>query len=171
MVACAVKAAILRLRPEAPKFKENSFNAALIYECMTPIEDKIMIINSIAASLRENGHFIMADFVLPSSDPPNELVRNWYGYEPEKPKLWTARRTYDAIKNAGLEVRIAEDFTAEYRSMVLTGWLKLLSGLSKKELTPDFAHALIKECEYWIFRVAALDSGGLKVYRYHAIKE
>jgi hypothetical protein len=55
--------------------------------------------------------------------------------------------------------------------MVLTGWLKLLSGLSKKELTPDFSHALIKECEYWIFRVAALDSGGLKVYRYHAIKE
>jgi hypothetical protein len=49
--------------------------------------------------------------------------------------------------------------------------VKVAFGIIEKELTPDFAHALIKECEYWIFRVAALDSGGLKVYRYHAIKE
>ena len=55
--------------------------------------------------------------------------------------------------------------------MVLTGWLKMLSSLSEKELTPDFAAALIRECEFWIYRVAALDSGGIKVYRFHAIKE
>ena len=81
------------------------------------------------------------------------------------------RRTYDTIKSAGLDVRIAEDFTASYRSMVLNGWLRLLSGLSKKELTPEFAAALLSECEYWLYRIAALDSGGLKVYRYHAIKD
>ncbi|MBT5941445.1 MAG: hypothetical protein HOG95_16055 [Rhodospirillaceae bacterium] len=55
--------------------------------------------------------------------------------------------------------------------MVLTGWLKMLSSLSEKELTPDFAAALIRECEFWIYWVVALDSGGIKVYRYHAIKE
>ncbi|MBT3991858.1 MAG: hypothetical protein HOE97_15135 [Rhodospirillaceae bacterium] len=55
--------------------------------------------------------------------------------------------------------------------MGLTGWLKMLSSLSKKELTLDFAAALIRECEFWIYRVAALDSGGIKVYRFHAIKE
>ncbi|MBT7956758.1 MAG: hypothetical protein HN731_16305 [Rhodospirillaceae bacterium] len=47
----------------------------------------------------------------------------------------------------------------------------MLSSLSEKELTPDFAAALIRECEFWIYRVAALDSGGIKVYRFHAIKE
>jgi len=171
MAGLTKKAGITRLRPEAPKFKENGFNAAILFECLTPIEEKEIIIESAAKSLRENGHFLMTDYVLPSGDPPNEIVMCWYNREPEKPKLWTARRTYDTIKDAGLEVRIAEDFTAKYRTLVLTGWLKLLSGLSKKELTPDFAAALIWECEFWIYRIAALDSGGLKVYRYHAIKE
>ncbi len=171
MTGLSKKAAISRLRPEAPKFKANGFNAALIYECLASIENKEVIINDVANSLRENGHFIMIDYVLPSADPPNAAVMSWYNFEPEKPKLWTARRTYDTIKDAGLDVRIAEDFTATYRNMVLTSWLKLLSGLSKKDLTPEFAAVLIKECEYWIYRIAALDSGGLKVYRYHALKE
>ncbi len=39
------------------------------------------------------------------------------------------------------------------------------------KLTPDFTAVLIRECEYWIYRMAALDSDGLKVYHYHAIKE
>jgi len=45
---------------------------------------------------------------------------------------------------------------------MLTSWLKLLAGLTKKELTPDFTAVLIRECEYWIYRMAALDSDGLK---------
>ncbi len=171
MAGMSKKAAISRFRPDAPKFKANGFNAALANESLTLIENKDVIIQSVAKSLRSNGHFIMVDYVLPSGDPPNPNVMNWYNKEPEKPKLWTARRTYDTIKDAGLDVRVAEDFTSEYRSMVLNGWIKLLSGLTKKELTPDFAAVLIKECEFWIYRISALDSGGLKVYRYHAIKE
>jgi cyclopropane fatty-acyl-phospholipid synthase-like methyltransferase len=171
MAGTTKKAAISRLRPDAPKFKEKGFDAAMLYECLTLIENKDVIIKDVAKSLRANGHFIMVDYVLPSGDPPNEIVMTWYNREPVKPKLWTARRTYDTIKSAGLDVRIAEDFTASYRSMVLNGWLRLLSGLSKKELTPEFAAALISECEYWLYRIAALDSGGLKVYRYHAIKD
>ncbi|MBT4590268.1 MAG: methyltransferase domain-containing protein [Rhodospirillaceae bacterium] len=171
MAGTTKKAAISKFRPDAPKFKANGFNVAMLYEFLTAIEDKEVVIQSAASALRANGHFIMVDYVLPGGDPPTPAMINWFNFEPEKPKLWTARRTYDTIKDAGLDVRIAEDFTKNYRSMVLTGWLKLLSGLTKKELNPEFATALIKECEYWLYRVAALDSGGLKVYRYHAIKD
>ncbi|MDP7600118.1 MAG: hypothetical protein QF605_01920 [Rhodospirillales bacterium] len=62
-------------------------------------------------------------------------------------------------------------YSANYHTMMLTSWLKLLAGLTKMELTPDFTAVLIRECEYWIYRMAALDSDGLKVYHYHAIKE
>jgi len=75
-------------------------------------------------------------------------------------------RIYGTLNELNFDVRVAEDYTKKYRSVVFTGWLSLLL-----ELAPDFAVALIKECESWIYRISALDSGGLKVSRYHAIND
>ncbi len=171
MAGMSKKAAISKYEPAKPKFKQNSYNVALAYECLTHIEDKEELFKAIHKSLRSNGHFIMTDYVLPNSEPPNEAVTRWFKQESMNPKLWTSRRIYDTLNELSFDVRVAEDYTKTYRNLVFTGWLNLLSQLTKKELTPDFATALIKECEYWIYRISALDSGGLKVYRYHAIKE
>lgn len=170
MAGMSKKAAITRFNPAKTKFKKNSFNVAVAYECLTSMTDKEQLFRAVEESLRLDGHFIMTDFVVPNADPPNEAMVRWINHEKTRPHLWTSRKVYDTLNEMSFDVRIAEDITDKYRSMVFTGWLNLLSHLTKKELTPELGQALIGECEYWIYRISALDSGGLKVYRYHAIK-
>ncbi len=172
MAGMVKKAGIKTYKPHSPRFKENSFNAAVSCDSLlyVSVEDKEKVIASMAKSLRVDGYLIMTEWVLAKPGEPSDEVKAWIDREPRKPYLWTAKQTVDFIQKQGMDLRISKDMTDDYRKMVIQGWAQYLADLTKADLPPEMAQTVLDECEYWIRRMAALEKGDIRVYRFVAIK-
>jgi len=154
---------------EQAKLKQNSFNAAISLESLYRIENKEQLYTAMYDALRVDGEMLMTDFVLPDGDPPNQDVAIWYEREASKPYLWTAQNIHSCLSSLNMDVRPPEDITAKYRGRIFKGFFGYLSNVTKPELL-EISDDLINECEYWARLITALDSGGLKVFQFRAIK-
>jgi hypothetical protein len=53
--------------------------------------------------------------------------------------------------------------------MILAGWSQMLEEVNLRELPRQHIAAIVDAAEFWMRRVAAIESGALKVYRIHAL--
>lgn len=152
------------------ELKARSFDFAMSLESLFTVEHKKELFASITDSLRTDGELIYTDLVLPNTEPPNDAVKMWMGTQAIKPHLWPVDVTQSYLTTLNLDVRPYTDITRLYRIRILTGWLKFLDTMNKAKLTA-IAEEVIGECTYWTYLMNALDSGGLKVYSFHAYKK
>ena len=163
------RAPVKKANFETLQLKPRSFDFAMSLENLYTVEHKKELFASVASSLRTDGELIYTDLVLPNTEPPNDVVKKWMAGEPHKPYLWPADVTQSYLGTLNFDVRPYTDITRLYRMRVLMGWLKFLDTMNKKKLTA-IADDVIYECAYWTRLISALDSGGLKVYSFHAYK-
>ena len=153
------------------ELKTKSFDAALSFEGTIAVADKKTLFASVADSLRIEGEMFFSTLALPDTNPPNDAVKAWIASEPKSatPHPWPIEALKALLVSLNMEVRPVEDMTVDYRRWVMTGFLGFLSNIGKAELLAN-AQDLMNEAEYWSMRIKAIDSGGLKVVRFHAIK-
>lgn len=154
---------------ETLKLKPRSFNFAMSLESLYSVEHKKELFATITDALRTDGELIYTDIVLPNMEPPNEEAQKWIEAEPHAPHLWPVDVTQAYLGTLNLDVRPYTDITRLYRKRVLMGWLGFLNTMNKAKLMA-IADDVISECEYWARLINAIDSGGLKVYNFHAYK-
>lgn len=154
---------------EKPQIKENAFNAAISLESLYKVKDKEQAYKAIIGALRTDGELLMTDFVLSSDVPPNDALQVWMDQHRERPALWTAEKIHFFLSSQNVDVRPVEDVTAKYRNNVFRGFFGYLSTVTKAELL-EISDDLIAEVEYWAQTITAIDSGALKVFRFHVIK-
>lgn len=170
MAGMSKKAPVDHYDPENIKLKENAFNGVVSLASFYTVADKENLYNKLADSLRVDGFLLFTDLVSANDEAPNEKVLHWSQKEPLEPHLWSAQKTAAFLNTLLLETHITEDITPAYKKLVLRGWFDFVSTLTKAELTPDYVETIINECKYWVERMAALDSGGLRMYRFEAVK-
>jgi len=163
------KAPVNLLDPENPKIKANSLNAAVGLECFFMLANKEGLFEAIAAGLRAYGTLMFTDFVVTQEGKPADEVLRWMALESGKPNLWTPEQVAGFLGGHNMEVQIAEDITDYYRMLVIRGWANYIAAQTKATLTANAA-AIIKECEYWLYKIAALDTGTVRLYRFRAEK-
>ena len=154
---------------ETLKLKPRSFNFAMSLECLYSVEHKKELFATMTDSLRTDGELIYTDIVLPDMEPPNEATKKWIAAEAHTPHLWPVDVTQAYLGTLNLDVRPYTDITRLYRMRVLKGWLSFLETMNKQKLMA-IADDVINECAYWTLLLNAIDSGGLKVYNFHAYK-
>ncbi|MCK5547093.1 MAG: class I SAM-dependent methyltransferase [Rhodospirillaceae bacterium] len=163
------RAPVKKANFETLQLKPRSFDFAMSLESLYTVEHKKELFASVADSLRTDGELIYTDLVLPNTEPPNDAVKKWMASEVHKPHLWPVDVTQSYLGTLNFDVRPYTDITGLYRMRVLMGWLKFLDTMNKKKLTA-LADSVINECAYWARLISAIDSGGLKVYSFHAYK-
>lgn len=156
--------------PDRIRLEARKYNGVYAFETFYKFADKGAVFDACHLTLRHGGHLMFTDIVLAHPGDPGETVRKWMSTDRVVNPLWTAKQVHAALAERDFDVRVAEDMTGQYRSMVLAGWLRLLDSLTPGKVDCSFAMNMIRECEYWMARVSALDSGALRVYRYHAMK-
>jgi hypothetical protein len=72
---------------------------------------------------------------------------------------------------AGLDVRVCEDVSADFRQRVTRGWEDLATQLATKSLSATETEELRKEIALWGQRLAALKSGAVSLVRVFGIKQ
>ncbi|MEC9268156.1 MAG: methyltransferase domain-containing protein [Pseudomonadota bacterium] len=157
--------------PDELDLPARRFSGVLCRERAYRFRRKDLFLKTAFNSLRPRGHFILTDYVVVNpSDADHPTIRAWMSREPGEFDLWTAEEYRKYMVNLGMDMRITEDETDEYRAMLLQAWSRFVAGLSKQDLTRDFINDMMREAEYWLMLIRALESGKLRYYRYHAIR-
>jgi len=76
----------------------------------------------------------------------------------------------ECLQNTGFNVWFKDDLTDQHQNQILAGWRRLVGTLAPGGLAPKALTPLIDEVELWARRVAAIEAGALKLYRFYAAK-
>jgi cyclopropane fatty-acyl-phospholipid synthase-like methyltransferase len=154
----------------ALKVRAKSFDTCVSMESLYTTSDKKTALTTLAESLRSTGELWYTDFVLPSHDPPNDVVKTWSETLPHPVHLWPGTVTQTLLKTLDLDVQPPDDITRAYRMRIFKSLMTFLASTNKAELV-EIVDEVFRELESLGKLIAALDSGGMKVYRFHAYKK
>lgn len=157
--------------PEALALPEERYNALLCRERMYKVSDKPRFLSAMYAGLKPRGHLVMTDFVLSNeASMQDREILAWTTREKGAQPLWTGEQYRKALVGMGMDVRICADETNRYKTMLLQAWARFVAGLSKADLTREFVNDMMREAEYWLMLIRALEAKKLRYVRIHAIK-
>lgn len=166
------KAPVKYYDPDALDLPQRAYDAVVAKEVFFTAKNKEALFTSITESLKNGGQIVFTDYLLrePGLDREPHVAR-WIESEPAQPHLWAISEVVHFLRTMGLEVRVTEDVSDEYRRTILVG----MAALQEKrkhihKLEKKVAEALVEEAELWARRVEVLDSGHVRVYRIYARK-
>lgn len=155
--------------PEFPP-EANSVDCVLSKEFFCLVEDKRSLLTSLVEGLKRPGQLLFTDYVLASEDGPRSDVEAWTKVDPEPIHLWTVADYETLFADLGLEHRISEDISDSVKARAVKGWEQFISGQKRGGAGGHLAPLMVREIEIWTRRMAALQSGQLRAYRFFALK-
>ena len=148
--------------------KPKSFNCVLAKERFFTVEDKAALFKQIATLLRDYGQLMFTDYMKAESGNGGEEMKKWRTFEPIPPHLIDIEETKALLTDIGMDVRISMDITGSFCHRLVQDFANLAGSIKDAPLTANEKKWVVMEAETWLHRVAAIDAGGLKVYRVYA---
>lgn len=165
------RAPIAGFDPDTVELPEKKYDCVFVRQVLCPVANKARLIEQLRRTLKPNGQVLITEYVVrePGLDTPS--LEAWRRGEDQLPQPWTIDELRRAIAACKFDVRVAEDVTEEFQHQVRQGWANVAKSLSGGGLAPEDAQALVREVELWARRVAALESGDLRLARIFAIRQ
>jgi cyclopropane fatty-acyl-phospholipid synthase-like methyltransferase len=148
----------------------KKFDAIFSKEVFFQIKHKENLFAFIKASMKERGHLCFTDYVLKHSQKPHDKVREWFDEEEPRPMVWSVSQYTDLMFGMGFDIRITEDISDKHRAMIMASWAEIpepLVALGKRN--PAAQTMIVEEAERWMRRVAAIETGDVRVFRFYAL--
>ncbi len=108
----------------------------------------------------------MCAAITPAPDHP--LIAAAFGAD--APPLWTKAEYEKRFNELKFDLRVSEDITDKYRLMALMALDQVTRVPEGKSVIRTFPDAFMAEVGDWERRLAAMDAGMLKVFRFYGIK-
>ena len=171
MAGLAKKAPIQHFDPATVEFPAKKYDAICLRNIFSSLADKHRLLVQVERALRPGGSILVSDFAFSNPGVSSAAFKAWVGAEDHPPLLCALADFKKEFEGLKLDTRVAEDMTAEFRGIVVQGWANLAEILEGKSVDPGEAAALAKEIKLWQLRLAALDSGDLRVVRLFGLKK
>jgi cyclopropane fatty-acyl-phospholipid synthase-like methyltransferase len=164
------KAPISRYEPQKFEFKPGSCDCMIARELFFRIVDKRRLFAQIAEGLKHGGQIVFTDFAMRDGKSAlHPAIIEWMKAETPNPAPWSVEDVSVVLRGAKLESRVNEDISDQYRSMAVGAWSAYAKHVNGA-IGPEEATCLTDAMELWAKRIAAIDSGELRVCRVHALK-
>ncbi len=164
------KAPIQHLDIETLHLKDHYYEGALIRDTLYTVEDKAKLVRKVVRAVKPYCQIVITDLVRASESTGPE-VESWMAAEPEAVHLWSVNQAQQCLSSLNVLTRITSDESDDYRARVLGGWTDFLHRIETHPLGRNFIVPLVNEAELWARRIAAIDSGDLRYFRFLGIKE
>jgi ubiquinone/menaquinone biosynthesis C-methylase UbiE len=165
----AKRATIAQYNPETIELRANGFDCILGRGATYSVVEKERLLRVIFQGLKQRGQLLLNEFTVDTTASDRPELAAWMARESYPPALWTIEQYGDCLNSLGFDIRVVEDVTAHYRTMIIAGWGRLLKEVDLKKMPRSHLRTVVNEAELWALRIAALQSGGLHVYRLHAL--
>jgi SAM-dependent methyltransferase len=166
-----MRAPIAALDLANPDWKPRAYDAAMLRNVVSLVADKSALLRRVGESLKPGGRLLLIDWALSEDETQGAAFASYIEGEPRPPYLGTVAQLTFLVESLGYTVRRSEDYTKEFRPVVLEGWRRIDTIVAKGMLNVAEGKALMKEAELWARRIAAIDSGELRVARVEALKK
>lgn len=171
MAGVAKKAPIAPFDPDKFELKESSYDCILSRGTFYGVADKMKMLSVLEKALKPRGQLLFTDFVRTGATTEmRPAYMAWRGGEPVAADPWTMEKYQLACSERRLDLRIAEDITKLVRTNVVKSLADLLDKAEAIRADPRLGEPLAEHVALWTRRVAAIDSGDIGYYRFHALK-
>jgi len=150
--------------------KRNGYDIIFAREAFVTLPDKTRLLHEVFDGLKPKGQLLFTDYVLANPNVEDAALRTWRETEPEEPAPWAVSHYMDALNDLRFDIRISEDRTDHYAAAIKRGWADFMHAAAKDGRLERYGELALQEADVWTRRLQALESGGLRVYRFHAIK-
>jgi SAM-dependent methyltransferase len=150
--------------------KPASLDVLFAREAFVAVPDKTRLLHTIAEGLKPKGQLLFTDYALASVGDHSEELQAWKDGEPDTPAPWAVSDWVDALNDLKLDVRIREDRSDRQIAAIKQGWAEFMQQAAQDGRLARYGQLALQECDLWTRRLNALQSGALRVYRFHAIK-
>ncbi len=165
-------APIAHYDPLALDLPERKFEGVLLRELLYRAPDRMRLLRDATQALKPRGHLVFTDFVLADGAArASTEAQQWLEREPETANPGVMEEYRPLLKALKMDVRVHSDETPEYIGHVLSAWSIFVDSLNSTDLTRDFVNCMMREAEFWLARMRALESGKLRLLRVHAMKK
>lgn len=167
----AKKAEIKPYSPQDFQPKAASYDCIFSSEALCRVAEKEELLGTFERMLKPRGQMSFTDIVrgdgVETDDP---RLADYAGRPGETFHFWQNDDYRKHLKGLKFDLRVDEDITASYRSMVIEAWVNFTNDGGSTGCAKAMPDDLVAEVGLWTRRIAALDSGALQVRRYYAIK-
>ncbi len=164
------RAPIQLYEPATMQLPAGKYDAVFARQQLSLVADKKRMISQLTQSLKPDGQLMLTDFVLAKRGSASPALETWRAGEDQLPHVGFLDEIIKELKTLKLDVRVAEDLSAEFRTLVTAGWQGLAARLVPGALSPEDSEAMTKEVSAWERRIAAMDAGELRFARVYAIR-
>lgn len=165
----AKRATVAQYNPETIELRPHGFDCILGRGATYSVVEKERLLRVIYQGLKPRGQLLLNEFTVDPAATDRPELAAWMARESYPPALWTIEQYSDCLNSLGFDIRVVEDVTAHYRTMIIAGWARLLKEVNLKGMVRSHLRTVVNEAELWALRYAALQSGALHVYRLHAL--
>ncbi len=165
----AKKAVVDNNTLEAAQVRDGSCDVALSFGGLQNHGDRQRVLAAMARALKPSGQLVLTDFALTEAKAGGAEIEAWIAREATARAPDTVADLTALIEGLGLDVRVAEDKGAVYAELARTALRDFMAGAEEREVPPELRAWVMREIEFWARRLAALEAGGLGLYRIHAI--
>ena len=134
------------------------------------IDDKKQALGVIRESMKDDGVFILADYV--AAEGEDIELRFCFDEEWTSHKLWTLEEYKAELSEAGFDVRVSDDATPNFLPVITNawaGWRSLVEKFEQMDVDDDersmMMRILAEEASAWAERQEQLNAGTLKIAR------
>jgi SAM-dependent methyltransferase len=152
-------------------FKPKRYDGVLVRNVFSLISDKPKLLTRLAHGMKPSAKLVVFDWAIAREDAHGGALDAYRLGEATAPRLSTQAQFAAQIEAAGLAIAANEDFTAAFRAELLVGWAQIDRLVSRGQLEALEGEALMGEAKLWARRLAAMDSGDLRVVRIVAAKK
>ncbi len=165
----AKRAAIAHYDPETVELRKNGFDCILGRGALHTVVDKERLLRVLHVGLKQKGQLLLNEFTSDPSAGERPEMAAWVARESYPPRLWTVSQYTDCLSGLGFDIRVIEDVSNLYRSMIVAGWARMLQEVDLRAMSRKHRITVLDEAELWMHRIAALESGALRVFKIYAL--
>lgn len=143
----------------------NKYHVAYSREAFYAMKAKAHVIAQVAQGLKQDGQFLLLDYVLTAGSEKSPLIVKWYENEPEPLHPWTLDQYERTFRRHGLSIFACDDFSTTMADEIHNAWLRMLRNLQSGEIDRRNIDHIMREGRLWQSRLNALRAGDLKLLR------
>ncbi len=157
--------------PRRPVFPKGAHRNCLALEPMRQAVCSV-VLPALATAIEVGGNLIVTDLISSESlNTAEPMIARWVQLDRRDPSVIPTAGAISAIMDAcGMDLRIAEDISQRHMDQTLLGWRSLVGALARHKPDPREAAFVVSEAELWLLRHRLIETGRLRMMRWHAIK-
>ena len=165
------KAPIYNDDPNDLELKERGYDCIFSRETLFQVADKGTLLQTIDHGLKPGGHLVFTDLVIADVRKDSEGFKAWKENEEVEPHVWNLTDYREALKDLKLDIRISENITPRLVTAIKKGWASYMQAAKESGDMTEKGELIMREAELWMRRLKVLETGELRIYRFHALKK